>query len=131
MKENTIMIVEDNIEILNYLRENLATDYDILAAHHGQEALEIINNDIPDIIITDLMMPVMNGIELTQHLKESLDTSHIPIIMLTAKSSMEEQIEGVDSGAEAYILKPFNMSYVRAVIGNLIKPKKYRSRQIH
>ena len=122
-KENTLMIVEDNLEILNYLTENLSLEYDIITANQGQEALEIIEKDIPDIIITDIMMPVMDGKELTEHLKDSLDTSHIPIIMLTAKSSMEEQIEGVDSGAEAYILKPFNMSYVRAVIGNLIKQR--------
>ena len=122
-KENKILIVEDNLQILNYLKENLFTEYDILTAHHGQEALDMLENENPDIIITDLMMPVMDGIELTQKLKDSLDTSHIPIIMLTAKSSVEEQIEGIDSGAEAYILKPFNMSYVRVVIGNLIKQR--------
>lgn len=121
--EKTLMIVEDNVEILNYLRESLSSEYDILTAHHGQEALEVMDRDIPDIIITDIMMPVMNGIELCKRLKASLDTSHIPVIMLTAKSSMEEQIEGVDSGAEAYILKPFTVAYVRAVIGNLIKQR--------
>jgi signal transduction histidine kinase/ligand-binding sensor domain-containing protein/AraC-like DNA-binding protein len=121
--EKTLMIVEDNVEILNYLKENLSSEYHILTAHHGKEALEVIDKAMPDIIITDIMMPVMNGIELCKCLKESLDTSHIPIIMLTAKSSMEDQIEGVDSGAEAYILKPFTMSYVRAVIGNLIKQR--------
>lgn len=78
------------------------------------------------------MMPVMNGIEMTHKLKDSLDTSHIPIIMLTAKSSIEDQIEGVESGAEAYILKPFNMVYVRAIIDNLLKQRSIiYSKYIH
>lgn len=122
-KENKILIVEDNLEILNYLKENLVFDYDILTAHNGQEALEVLETGNPNIIITDIMMAVMDGIELTQRLKDSLDTSHIPVIMLTAKSSMEDQIEGIECGAEAYILKPFNMGYVRAVINNLIKQR--------
>jgi AraC-like DNA-binding protein len=70
------------------------------------------------------MMPVMNGIELTRSLKQSIETCHIPVIMLTAKSSTDDQIDGIESGAEAYVLKPFNMSYVKAVIGNLIKQRK-------
>jgi len=122
-KENHILIVEDNLQILSYLKESLQSDYSISAATNGKEALSSMKEKQPDILITDIMMPVMNGIELTKHLKESIETSHIPVIMLTAKSSTEDQIEGIESGAEAYILKPFNMAYVRAVIDNLIKQR--------
>jgi DNA-binding response OmpR family regulator len=122
-KENQILIVEDNPDIMNYLKDNLRHQYNISTALNGEEAILSISNKQPDIIITDIMMPVMNGIALTQHLKNSLDTSHIPVIMLTAKSSLEDQIEGIESGAEAYILKPFNMTFVRAVINNLLKQR--------
>lgn len=123
-KENHILIVEDNLQILVYLKENLQADYSISTALNGKEALVRIDEKEPDILITDIMMPVMSGTELTHKLKDSIDTSHIPVIMLTAKSSMEDQIEGIECGAEAYILKPFNMSYVNAVINNLIKQRK-------
>ncbi len=123
-KENHILIVEDNLQILNYLKESLQADYSISTVINGIEALLSIDEKQPDILITDLMMPVMSGTELTHKLKDSIDTSHIPVIMLTAKSSMEDQIEGIECGAEAYILKPFNMSYVNAVINNLIKQRK-------
>lgn len=123
-KEHHILIVEDNLQILNYLKDNLQADYSIATAINGKEALKSIDEKQPDIMITDIMMPVMSGTELTHKLKDSIDTSHIPVIMLTAKSSMEDQIEGIECGAEAYILKPFNMSYVNAVISNLIKQRK-------
>jgi signal transduction histidine kinase/ligand-binding sensor domain-containing protein/DNA-binding NarL/FixJ family response regulator len=122
-KKHHILIVEDNPEIMNYLKENLQKNYSIGTALNGKEALLSIHNKQPDILITDIMMPEMNGIELTKHLKNSLETSHIPVIMLTAKSSIENQIEGIESGAEAYILKPFNMAYVQAIIINLIKQR--------
>lgn len=123
-KENHILIVEDNVQILSYLKESLRKDYSISTATNGQEALARIEVSQPDIIITDIMMPDMNGIALTQHLKDSIDTSHIPIVMLTAKSSTQEQIEGIESGAEAYIVKPFSMAYLHAVVVNLIKQRK-------
>jgi len=118
-----LLIVEDNLQILNYLKENLQNDYYISTAFNGEEAISLINKKQPDVLITDVMMPVMDGKELTIQLKQSIETSHIPVIMLTAKSTMEDQVEGVESGAEAYILKPFNMSYVRAVISNIIKQR--------
>ena len=122
-KDFHILIVEDNLQILKYLQENLSEDYHISTSFNGWEALEVMEQSQPDLVITDIMMPVMDGITLTRKLKESFDTSHIPVIMLTAKSAMEDQIEGIGSGAEAYILKPFNMMYVRTVISNLIKQR--------
>jgi CheY-like chemotaxis protein len=97
-KDIHILIVEDNLQILNYLQENLSEDYHISTASNGREALEVMETNQPDLVITDMMMPVMDGITLTRNLKESFDTSHIPVIMLTAKSAMEDQIEGIGSG---------------------------------
>ncbi len=119
-----ILIVEDNNEILNYLKEYLQSDFNIITSENGKEALLTLETNNPDIIITDLMMPVMDGLEFTNQIKENIDTSHIPVIMLTAKSAIEDQIHGIESGAEAYILKPFNLSYVRAVINNLLKQRQ-------
>ncbi len=127
-KDIKILVVEDNHQIVHYLKENLFDEYRVSTAFNGQEALDCIsNNPAPDLIITDVMMPVMDGITLTKKLKDCIDTSHIPVIMLTAKSGLEDQVEGIDSGAEAYILKPFNMTYVRAVIGNLLKQRQILS----
>ena len=123
-KEFHILIVEDNYQILHYLKDNLTDEYKISLSPNGREAIKFVDKNQPDLIITDLMMPEMDGIEMTQKLKDAIETSHIPIIMLTAKSAMEDQIEGIESGAEAYILKPFNMVYVRAVINNLLKQRK-------
>ena len=123
-KEYKILLVEDNNEILNYLKEYLVEDFSVITASNGQEALSAVNKHKPDLIITDLMMPVMDGTAFTKRIKESIDTSHIPVIMLTAKSAIEDQIQGIESGAEAYILKPFNMTYVKAVIRNLLNQRQ-------
>lgn len=123
-KENHVLIVEDNVQVLNYLKESLQKNYNISTAFNGQEALTSIMAKQPDVIVTDIMMPVMDGIALTRQLKNSIDTSHIPVIMLTAKSAIEDQVGAVESGAEAYILKPFKMAYVHAVISNLIRQRR-------
>jgi len=122
-KDIHILIVEDNQQILEYLKENLKKEFKISTCSDGQAALAFVNQHRPDLIITDIMMPVMNGIVMTKNLKESMDTSHTPVIMLTAKSAIEDQIEGIEAGAEAYILKPFNMTYVHAVISTLLKQR--------
>lgn len=124
-KENkpNILIVEDNKEIVNYLSHSLAKDYHLNYADNGVEALKLLKTFQPELIISDVMMPEMDGIEMTRAIKQSFDYSHIPVIMLTAKSSLEDQIIGIDSGAEAYILKPFNIKYLRSVINNLIKQR--------
>ncbi|WPO38760.1 two-component regulator propeller domain-containing protein [Flammeovirgaceae bacterium SG7u.111] len=122
-KKLNLLIVEDNDQILSYLKESLASEYNISTCLNGKEGLNYVEKQLPDLIITDLMMPEMGGLEMVQHLKDSIDTSHIPVIMLTAKSTLEDQIIGIESGAEAYILKPFNMTYVKAVISNLLKQR--------
>lgn len=116
----TILLVDDNHEILMILREYFAKDYNIIMAIDGQEALDKCNRTLPDIIISDVMMPKMNGIELCATLKKNLQTCFIPIILLSAKSQIEDQIEGIEMGADAYIPKPFNPRLLKASVRNLL-----------
>lgn len=119
-----VLVVEDNPEIVEYLQSCLQKNFLIETAGNGREGLAKLEHFHPDLIITDVMMPEMDGVEMTKNIKADINTSHIPVIMLTAKSNMQDQITGVESGAEAYILKPFNAIYLRAVINNIIKHRK-------
>ena len=128
-----ILLVEDNHEIIIYIKNILKNLYEIKTVSNGQLAIELLENYHPDIIITDVMMPVMDGITFTKKIKENIETSHIPVIMLTAKSSIEDQIIGIESGAEAYILKPFNTQYLISVIRTILHQreiiiKKYQTK---
>lgn len=129
-----VLIVEDNPEIIIYLKKILAGYFDLKAVVNGKEGIEAINGFHPDLIISDIMMPVMDGIEMTKRIKSNIETSHIPVVMLTAKSTIEDQILGIDSGAEAYLLKPFNAGYLFAIIRNIIRQReiiirKYRDKK--
>lgn len=126
-KENekeTILIVEDNIEIQDFLKEFLKDDYDILQAFNGEEGLKIATKKIPDLIISDVMMPIVDGIEFTKKLKLNTNTSHIPIIILTAVTSVKNKMEGFETGADAYITKPFNEALLKTRINNLLNSRK-------
>lgn len=120
----SILLVEDNNEIVGYIQHILEPAYEVLISKNGVEALEMLEKHHPDLIVTDVMMPEMDGIEFTLKLKNNFETSHIPVIMLTAKSQIEDQIHGIESGAEAYILKPFNASYLKAVVLNMLKQRE-------
>ncbi len=122
--ENTVLLVEDNDEIIDYIQHILEGKYNIIVTRNGREGLDQIREVHPDLIITDIMMPVMDGIEMTRKLKENFETSHIPVVMLTAKSQIEVQIEGIETGAEAYILKPFDAGYLKAVVANILKQRE-------
>ena len=129
-----LLIVEDNHEIIIYLNKILSVYFDLRSVTNGKEGLELLDSFHPDLIITDVMMPVMDGIEMTKKIKNNIETSHIPVVMLTAKSSIEDQIIGIDSGAEAYLLKPFNTEYLLAIIRNIIRQReivirKYRDKK--
>ncbi|MFA6083899.1 two-component regulator propeller domain-containing protein [Mucilaginibacter sp.] len=115
-----ILLVEDNREILNYLTKELVATYYILKAHNGQEALDVLQKENVQIVISDIMMPVMDGIELCRKMKSDLQYSHIPIILLTAKNSLNSKIEGLEVGADAYIEKPFAFEHLLAQMNNLL-----------
>ena len=115
-----ILIVEDDVEIRDYLATELSPDYDISVADNGRTALTEVLKKTPDLVISDIMMPEMDGNELCSKIKANPATSHIPVILLTAKSRDEDQLEGLEMGADAYIMKPFNLDILRRTIVNLI-----------
>jgi len=115
-----LMIVEDDAEIRDYLTAELSPDYDVTVAENGRIGLGMILKKVPDLIISDIMMPEMDGNELCAKVKGNPATSHVPFILLTAKSRDEDQLEGLEMGADAYIMKPFNMDILRRTIVNLI-----------
>jgi ligand-binding sensor domain-containing protein/signal transduction histidine kinase/DNA-binding NarL/FixJ family response regulator len=115
-----VLLVEDNKEILNYLTRELTTTYFVLKAGNGQEALDVLQKENIQIVISDIMMPVMDGIELCRKMKTDVQHSHIPIILLTAKNSLNSKIEGLEVGADAYIEKPFAFEHLLAQLNNLL-----------
>lgn len=117
------LIVEDNHEILNYICQSLKSILTCIGAKNGEEGLHLAKTMNPDVIITDIKMPMMDGIEMTRLLKGDFTTSHIPIIMVTSKTDLRDQITGIETGAEAYIVKPFNMEYLKSVASNLINQR--------
>jgi ligand-binding sensor domain-containing protein/DNA-binding response OmpR family regulator len=128
--KNQILIVEDHDEIKEYVQSILCDEYDVITSSNAFDALGKIEIYHPDAIITDVMMPRIDGIEFTRMLKENFDTSHIPVIMLTAKTAFEEQIAGIKSGAEAYILKPFNALHLKTVVSNILKQREIITRRL-
>ena len=119
-----VLIVEDNTEIRRYIASSLANDYQVIKASDGKKGCEKAFEHIPDLIITDIMMPVMNGTELCHRLKQDIRTCHIPVIMLTAKDSQSDQQEGYEVGADSYLTKPFSISMLRSRIVNLLTARK-------
>jgi len=115
-----ILLVEDNVEFRTYLRKTLSRKYRIAEAEDGAEGLATAKKLVPNIIISDVMMPKVDGIELCRRLKNDLATSHIPIILLTAKTALESKIEGIETGADDYIEKPFHFRFLDARIKNII-----------
>lgn len=115
-----LLLVEDNKEILSFLQKELQAVYSISRAVNGEEALEILSRENIHLVISDIMMPVMDGIELCKRIKTDIQYSHIPIILLTAKNTMHSRIEGLEVGADAYIEKPFAFEHLQAQISNLL-----------
>ena len=120
----SILVVEDNKDMLAFVFRQLSSLYHVLIAENGVEALDVLEQKSVDLIISDIMMPLMDGVELCKHLKQNLDYSHIPVILLTAKTNLESRIEGLEEGADAYIEKPFSMEYLRANVANLLSNRE-------
>jgi signal transduction histidine kinase/DNA-binding NarL/FixJ family response regulator len=119
-----LLIVEDNTDVRNYIKDNMKEEFRIIEAADGEAGLRKAFDHIPDLIISDLMMPKMDGIELCNKLKSDLRTSHIPLIMLTARATKQDKIEGFITGADDYILKPFETDVLKARVKNLIDQRK-------
>lgn len=123
-KKPIILVVEDEPEVRSFIRDNLGLGYNICEAVDGKTGFDKSVKCNPDIIISDIIMPVMDGIEMCQKIKSDLRTSHIPVIMLTARSSLENKIEGLETGADAYIEKPFSMDLLETQVRNILENRK-------
>jgi len=123
-KKHTILVVEDNTELRNYLKTELSINYKVLIAHNGKEALGIAQKSFPDVILTDVIMPEMDGFEFCKRIKTDIRTSHIPLLMLTAKSRIDDRIEGIEHGSDAYMTKPFDMRLLTLRLSQLITSRK-------
>ena len=115
-----VLLVDDNEEILEFIEHELNEKYTIIKALHGQEALNKLKEEVVQLVICDIMMPVMDGLELCRIIKTHFDYSHIPVILLTAKNTLQSKIEGLETGADAYIEKPFSPEYLQVQIANLL-----------
>ena len=122
--KSTIALVEDDNAILEYLEAQLPSNYKILTFHNGKEALPEIIKRKPDLVISDIMMPEMDGNTLCTKIKDNVNTNHIPVILLTAMSREEDQLTGLEMGADAYIVKPFNMDILRRTILNTLSVRR-------
>ena len=120
----TLLVVEDNVELRDYLKNEIGNDYKVLTAENGKKGLEIAKESLPDIIVTDVIMPGMDGFEFCKKIKTDISTSHIPLLMLTAKAKIDDRMEGIELGADAYMVKPFDMRLLRLRLSQLITSRQ-------
>ena len=120
----TVLVVEDNPDMLTFVVRQLSRDYTVLTATNGAEALKVLDGNYVNLVISDVVMPVMDGFELCKTIKSDLNYSHIPVILLTAKTNIQSKIEGMELGADAYIEKPFSVEYLQACASNLIQNRE-------
>ncbi|WP_298474579.1 two-component regulator propeller domain-containing protein [uncultured Maribacter sp.] len=123
-KQASLLIVDDNSEIRGFIKDVLEDYYTIYEAENGEKGLEIVNQILPNIVISDVLMPVMDGIEFCKNIKSNKETSHIPVIILTAKTSQENELESLQIGADDYIRKPFDIELLQLKINNIIKRRE-------
>ncbi|SDJ83331.1 Signal transduction histidine kinase [Catalinimonas alkaloidigena] len=116
----TLLVIEDNEDLRNFLVRKLRRTYEVVACADGQEGLQQAYGTVPDLIVSDVMLPGQNGLSIAETLKNDLRTSHIPIILLTARDSVEQQVEGIQTGADAYIVKPFHLPYLLERVKKLL-----------
>jgi YesN/AraC family two-component response regulator len=122
--DDTLLIVEDDPDLRNYLAQKLSGHYHILEADDGTTAIQQAFDNVPDLIVSDIMLPGKDGFAVTNILKSDIRTSHIPIILLTARTSMQQQIEGMKSKADAYIVKPFNVQFLEETIKSVLRNRE-------
>lgn len=124
----TILLIEDNEDLLQLMVKLLGTEYTIFTATNGQEGLELIHSQDIDLVVSDIMMPVMDGVAFCREVKNNIETSHIPVLLLTAKTGEADRVDAYQSGADAYLNKPFNLSILHARINNLLKARERTGR---
>lgn len=122
--KSVILLVEDNREMVEVIAEELSEHYEVLSAYNGKQALSILDSEVVHLVISDVMMPVMNGFELCKVIKSDSHYGHIPVVLLTARDSLEAKIEGLGLGSDAYIPKPFDMEYLLAQVASLLDNRK-------
>ncbi|MDH6312105.1 signal transduction histidine kinase/ligand-binding sensor domain-containing protein/DNA-binding response OmpR family regulator [Parabacteroides sp. PFB2-10] len=122
--KSRILIVEDDEEIRRYIREELSDEFHVQESNNGKDALELIFKRMPDLVISDVMMNEMDGFTLCRKIKQNVNLNHIPVILLTAKTTDDDNIEGLDTGTDAYLTKPFNMEILRKTVKNLIRSRE-------
>lgn len=121
---SAILLVEDNLDLLDFLAKDLMENYLVLKANNAQMALKILEDESVQLIVSDVMMPGMNGFEFCKTIKTAIETSHIPVVLLTSKNALNAEIEGLNAGADAYVTKPFSMEHLKSQINNLLKNRK-------
>lgn len=124
-KDKSVLIIEDNPDIRAFIKSQLSKQYEVIEAENGNTGLNYAFEIIPDIVISDLLLPGKDGMAITEKLKNDIRTSHIPIILLTAKGTIEQQIEGLRSNADAYIVKPFSSKYLEETIRSLLNNREF------
>lgn len=122
--EKTILIVEDDLQLNKFLINSLSGFYKTISAHDGEKGLKVVKQELPDLVVSDVMMPKKDGYELTRAIKENRELCHIPVILLTAKTETASQIEGMQSGADFYMAKPFDVEFLLAAINSQLKNRK-------
>lgn len=123
-KAKTILLVEDHIEMLNFIADRLKKQFAVETALHGIEALALLKEKNVDLVLSDIMMPEMNGFELCKNLKEDLNYSHIPVVLITAKNNLQSKIHGLEAGADAYVEKPFSMHHLIAQLTTILNNRR-------
>lgn len=122
--KHTVLVVEDNPEMLAFIERQLSSQYAVVTATNGREALEALDRNFVNLVVSDVVMPLMDGFELCKTIKSNVGYSHIPVILLTAKTNIQSKIEGMELGADSYIEKPFSPEYLLAVVSNLINNRE-------
>ena len=123
-KRHTVLIVDDDTEVVRYMKELLSPYYNVLFKYDADSAFTLLKEAAPDIVISDVVMPDKTGYEFCREIKNNLQLSHIPVILLTAKANVEDKVEGLNCGADAYVTKPFEPQYLLALISSQIKNRE-------
>ncbi len=123
-EKKLILLIEDDIDILNYLEDEFATNYQVIKANNGTDGWDLAFDRIPDLIVSDIMMPGIDGLQLCKKIKSTIETSHIPVILLTAKTGVDHEIEGLETGAEEYVQKPFHPRLLKLKIEKILEARE-------